>query len=169
MIDLAKGEAVDAVSIDGPTRCTPAVVGDVAYVGTEGETFFAINWREAKVLWSIKGPARAGAFRSSAAATSDVLVVGNRGKMVLGLDPKDGKQRWVYNTRSGVDSSPVIVGQRAFCATSRGRLFALTINDGKVAWTYDAGGGFESSPAVASGRLVIGNDAGTLFCFGAKK
>lgn len=168
IIDLEKGEAVAQVKIDAPTGCTPAVVGDRAFVGTEGEKFLAIDWKKQEVSWSYTNPRRQFAYRSSAAATKDVVVVGNQGKLVLALDPATGKELWIHNAGSGVESSPVIVGSRAFVGTTRGVLLALNLADGKLAWQYETGGSITGSPAVADGKLVIGNDDGDVYCFGAK-
>jgi outer membrane protein assembly factor BamB len=169
IIDLDTGKSTGGVPIDNPTGCTPAVLGDMAYVGTEGDKFFAINWRKPAVEWTYEHPERKLSYRSSAAATKDVLVVGNRGKFVVGLDPANGKALWTFNTPAAVEGSAVIVGERAFFGTARGRLYALDIKTGKPTWEYAAGGGFQSSPAVASGRLVIGSEDGIVYCFGAKE
>ncbi len=167
VIDLDKGEGVAEIPLEAPTRCTPAIVGDFAYVGTEGESFFCINWRKNEIVWTYR-PARPYAFKSSAAATEDIVVVGNHGRMVLGLDPKTGEEIWRYNTRGGIDASPVIAGSRAYVGSTRGNLFALDIKTGKKVWEYAAGGGFEASPAIAGGRLVVGSDDGIVYCFGSR-
>jgi outer membrane protein assembly factor BamB len=168
IIDLDSGKTAGSVPIGGPTGCTPAVLGDVAYFGTEGEKFFAVNWREGKVAWTYEHPERKLAYRASAAVSKDAIVVGNRGRFLVGLDPTSGKQIWIHNTRTGIDGSPVISGDRAFVGTGRGELLAVDIKTGKVTWEYEAGGGFPGSPAVAAGRLVIGSDDGVVYCFGAK-
>lgn len=168
VIDLQTGEARQSVRIEAPTGCTPAVLGDMAFVGTEGESFFGIDWKQGTVAWTYQHPTRKFAYRSSAAVTPEVVVVGNRGKMVLGLNPQDGTSRWIYNAGAAIDSSPIIVGQRAFFGAGRGSLLALDIATGARAWEYQAGGTFSASPAVAQGRLVIGNEDGTIYCFGQK-
>lgn len=167
IIHLKDGQSLARVSIEGPTGCTPAVRGDIAYVGTEGDVFFAIDHQKAEVVWRARPP-RAVSFRSSAAVTRDVVVVGNRGRAVLGLAPADGKVLWTYNAGAAVNGSPVIVGDRALVGTTRGVLVALDLARGEAVWQFQAGGSFESSPAVAAGRLVIGNTDGTVFCFGQK-
>ncbi len=174
VIDLDTGKTAGAgVPIDNPTGCTPAILGDMAYVGTEGEKFFGIDWRKASVEWTFEHPDRRLSYRSSAAVTEDVVVVGNRGKFVVGLNPKTGESLWTFNTPVAVESSPVIVRDTsgplvAFFGTTRGRLHALDIKTGKPTWEYAAGGSFTGSPAVAAGRLVIGSSDGVVYCFGAK-
>ena len=168
IIDLDKGEAVGTVEIDAPTGSTPAAAGNRVYFGTEGASFFCINWREAKIEWVVRSP-RNMPFRSSAALVDEAVIFGSRDKRVYALDPNDGHELWSFTTKSRVDSSPVIVGSRVFVGSSDGRLYALDVKTGKKVWEYEAGGDFIASPAVASGRLVIGNTDGTLYCFGAKR
>jgi outer membrane protein assembly factor BamB len=67
-----------------------------------------------------------------------------------------------------VESSPVIAGNRAFAATTAGKLYLIDLPTGETKWEYDAGGGFTASPAVVDGRIIIGNTDGTLYCFGEK-
>jgi outer membrane protein assembly factor BamB len=88
--------------------------------------------------------------------------------MVHALDAKSGSENWTFATKSGIDSSPVIVGERVFIGAGDGRLYGLNLTNGEKVFEYEAGGGgFSASPAVAEGRLVIGNNDGELFCFGA--
>jgi outer membrane protein assembly factor BamB len=167
IVDLEKGEAIGTVEIDGPTGSTPAANDKCVYFGTEGSSFYAINWREAKVAWQMN-TGRNMPLRSSGALLDDAVIFGGRDKMVYALDPADGHELWTFKTRARVDSSPVVVGQRVYVGASDGRLYALDRQSGKKVWEYEAGGDFIASPAVAGGRLVIGNTDGTLYCFGAK-
>lgn len=174
VIGLEKGESLGTVPIESPTGCTPAVVGNIAYFGTEGENFLAVDWKKLEVLWKYRHKQKRFAYRSSAAVTKHAVVVGNQGKMVIALDPATGKELWVHNTRTGIESSPVVTASAeypagvAYTGTTRGQLLGLSVKDGKLVWSYDAGGGFVGSPAVASKRLVIANTDGTVYCFGAK-
>jgi len=170
VVNLDTGEEVAAVEIQSPTGVTPAVRGEIAYFGTEGGTFFAVNWKTAVVAWDFQPPKGSQPFRSSPAVTADVVVFGGRNKRVHALDPLTGKTVWEYTTRNRVDCSPVVVGTRAFVGAADGRLVALDLKTGKVTWQYEAGGGFNGgSPAVSRGRLVIANEQGNVFCFGEKK
>lgn len=168
VVNLDNGEGVAQVELDAQTGCTPAVLGEMVFFGTEGATFFGINWREAEIKWTFHDPRRAYPIRSSAALAPGVIIFGARDKMVHGLDVESGREVWSYNAGSRVDSSPVLVENRAFVGTSRGRLIALDAKSGELVWEYDAGGGFTASPAVAAGRLVIGNEDGTMYCFGGE-
>ncbi len=168
VIDLAEGKEVASVDLEGPTGSTPAALGSLLFVGSEGKTFFGIDWQKATVAWRYTAEERAASFRSSAAVTSELVVVGSQDRLVHALDPKTGARLWTFATRGRVDGSPVIVGDRVFVGSADGRIYALDAKTGRERWRFEAGGAVVASPAVAAGRLVIGTDAGDLYCFGRK-
>jgi outer membrane protein assembly factor BamB len=174
IINVADGKQVDTVDIDGPTGSTPAMRGQRAYFGTENGTFFAIDTpkdanQKPKVAWTFHDQQRNQPIRSAAAVTDKLVVFGSQSKAIYGLDPASGQQKWKIPTRSRVDSSPVIAGNRVVAATSAGKIYLLDEAFAQIKWDYDAGGSFTASPAVVDGRIIIGNTDGTLYCFGAKK
>jgi outer membrane protein assembly factor BamB len=167
VIDLAGGRPVGEVDIEGPTLCTPAVLGGMLFVGTRENTFFGIDWQQPTVVWRYKSPKRSTEFRSSAAVTSELAIVGARDRLVHAVERKSGQGVWTFSTKGQVDSSPVVVGSRVFVGSDDGRLYALDLKTGRQLWMFEGGGSILASPAVAAGRLVIGTDDGNLYCFGA--
>jgi glucose dehydrogenase len=167
IVRLDDGQEIGSVPIDSPTGSTPAVQGDRLFFGTEDGTFFAVNWREAKVVWTAKAE-RGQSIRSSAAVTEGLAIVGARDKRVHAFHTADGSEAWFFAAQARIDSCPVVVGERVFVGSGDGRLYALDRKTGEKTWYYEAGGHFTASPAVAAGRLIIGNQDGTLYCFGEK-
>ena len=167
VVDLDTGMAAEGVKIDGPTGATPAVLGDMVYFGSEGGTFYAINWKQAEIVWS-GHEQRTQPLRSSAAVIDGLVVYGGRDKLLHAVAPGDGHKLWSFAAKGRIDSSPVIVGARVFVGAADGRLYAFDRRSGEKLWQYEAGGDFAASPAVANGRLVIGTTQGALYCFGAK-
>jgi outer membrane protein assembly factor BamB len=178
-VNVSDGKEAFTVPIDGPTGATAAIAtsatdGVRAYFGTEGGTFFAINVTAAEgqkpdVAWTYRDPRRGQPIRAAAAVTDSLVVFGGQGKAVFALDPTTGDEKWKLSTRSRVDSSPVIVGERVVAATTAGKVYLLETAKGEVKWEQDYGGGFNASPAVADGRVVLGNTDGSLYCFGSKE
>ncbi len=168
ILDVSDGKKIADVPIKAPTGSTPAALGERVFFGTEGGTFFAINWREAKVDWKFQDERKSLPFRSSAAVADDVVVFGGRDKLVRALAPDTGQVLWSFPTRGRVDSSPVLVGKRVYVGSADGRLYALDRQSGRKVWQYDAGSDFVAAPAVADEKLVIGNTDGTLYCFGKR-
>jgi outer membrane protein assembly factor BamB len=170
-VNIANGKELFTVEIDGPTGATPAMRGNRVYFGTEGGTFFAIDAnpredRKPAVAWIYRDPERGHSIRAAAAVTDDIVVYSGQGKAVYGLDAATGEEKWKLPTRTRVDSSPVIIGQRVLAATVSGKIQLLELSTGTSQWESDFGGGFSASPAVAGNRIVLGNTDGTLYCFG---
>jgi outer membrane protein assembly factor BamB len=174
IINVSDGKETHMVEIDGPTGSTPAMVGNRVFFGTEGGTFYAIDVpadqnQAPAVAWTFRDPKRGQPIRSAAAVTDHLIVYGSQGKAIYGLDPTSHEVKWQVPTRSRVESSPVIAGNRVIAATTAGKLYLLDVETGEATWEYEAGGGFTASPAVVDGRIIIGNTDGTLYCFGEKQ
>ena len=168
VVDLTTGKQAAEVPIESPTGVTPAALDDCVYFGTESGMFFAVNWKDAKVVWKDEEKGSSQPYRSSPAVQKGLVVVGSRDRRVYAFDPQTGTERWTFATKQRIDSSPVIVGDRVFVGAADGRLYALDSKSGKQLWEYQASGGFTGSPAVASGKLVIATDRGVVYCFGGK-
>jgi outer membrane protein assembly factor BamB len=174
IIDVSNGSEIQTVKIDGPTGATAAIQDNRAYFGTEGGTFFAIDipsdgTREPHVAWTFRDPRRGQPIRAAAAVTDEIVVFGSHGKAIYGLDPATGKEKWKpIATRSRIESSPVIAGERVVAATAAGKIYLIDAKSGEVKWEQEMGGSFTASPAVVDGRVVLGNGDGTLYCFGTK-
>ena len=183
VIDLTSGEEVAGVPIDGPTGSTPAVLGERLFFGTEGGSFYAIDWQNAEVAWKYGDPERAQPLRAAAAVarltindTNEdearaIAVIGGRSRKVYACDARGGDLLWDFTTGGRVDSSPVIVSDpaghlRVYIGSSDGRLYGLNLLDGTKEWEFEAGRGFIGSPAIASNRLVIASEDGVVYCLG---
>jgi outer membrane protein assembly factor BamB len=175
VIDAATGAETATIEIGGPTGTTPAVSGSLVLFGTEGGTFFAIDFLEAAVAWRKEPAANAQAYRSSAAIAGDTAIVGTRGRAVEAFTVADGSRRWRHPMQGRVDASPVVAMATggevaaarpvAIVADAKGGIAALEVASGEPAWRFDAGGGFGAGAAVAAGRVVIASDDGTVWCF----
>jgi outer membrane protein assembly factor BamB len=168
LISLEHGKEVGRVKIASPTAASPLVTKEFAYVGTYANQVQGIDWKESKVLWDYDPPEGDFPFMSSAAMGRNLIVVGGQDKRIHAIDPTTGDAKWTFLTKRRVDSSPVIVGSRAFVGSDDGNLYALDLDTGKEQWRYTVGEAITASPAVARGRLVIGAHDGFVYCFGHK-
>ena len=90
-------------------------------------------------------------------------------KHIFAFDPSTGLQQLSFGTKSGIEASPVIVGQRVFVATTAGNLYALDIKTGNQTWFFQVGFPMIAAPVVAAERFIVGDTNGTLYCFGKKR
>lgn len=171
VIDIRTGKQEKDIPLGTYLIASPAVVDNMLFVGTYASEVVAVDWQMEKTLWTYKDEAREFPYHSSAAVNSEFVVVGGRDKRLHCIDRKTGNKAWVFNTKSKVDSSPVIVGDRVFVGSDDKTIYGLRLSDGKEIWKFAADGQVSASPAVAEGCLVIGTESkqGTIYCFGAKK
>src|SRR5690606_16096467 len=127
ILDIHSGEEKKSVEIESPTGVTPAARGDHVFFGTEAGVFFCVDYQQAKEVWRFQDASRSQPIRSSPAVQDGLVVFGGRNKRVHALDAATGAERWTYQAKNRVDSSPVIVGDRVFFGAADGRLTALNL------------------------------------------
>jgi outer membrane protein assembly factor BamB len=167
VVNLLDGSIVASVPLEQPnTTSSPAVLGDRIYFGTEEGEVLCIDWKKAAIAWSAGSTANAQPFRASPAVTSEMVVIGSRGKRVVAFTPKDGKELWSFATKNRVDASPVIAGERILVGSADGRLYLLDRATGKSLWQYECQGGINSGVAIADGKVLVATEKGHVYCFG---
>jgi eukaryotic-like serine/threonine-protein kinase len=164
-IRISDGKEVFNVSSGAYTGASPALRAGSAFYGTFDNEVLGVNLADHKIAWRYEHPQRKFPFYSSAAVTSQLVVIGGRDKMVHGVTLA-GKGVWTFATRARVESSPAIAGGRVFVGSNDGRFYVLNLTDGAKLWEFDAGAPLSASPAIANGRIVIGSQDGRLYCFG---
>jgi len=172
VIDIVHGKETHEVPLgDGAYLiASPAVLGDVLYVGTHDGRFVAVDWNKQQVLWTFTDPKLPLKYHSSAAVIDEYVLVGGYDKKLHCLDRQKGNEIWNYRTRAPIESSPVVVGERVFFGSGDGGIYGVNLKDGNESWRFPAGRSIIASPAVGEKCLVIGTEGpnGTVFCFGAK-
>jgi outer membrane protein assembly factor BamB len=164
-IRISDGREVFSVSSGAYTGASPALIGGSAFYGTFDNEVLGVSLTDRKISWRYQHPQRQFPFYSSAAVTSERVILGGRDKLVHGLTLA-GKSTWTLATRARVESSPAIAGGRVFVGSNDGRFYVLNAANGAKLWEFDAGAPLSASPAIANGRIVIGSQDGRLYCFG---
>ena len=168
LIRVRDGEVLGKIALGGYVGASPAVRGGWAFVGTFENQVLGVDLKHGKIGWTYEHPDKKFPYYSSAALSSDIVVVGGRDRMIHALKASDGTSVWSFEAGAKVDASPVIVGQRVLAATTGGDILALGLRQGDLLWRYETGSSIIASPSVASGRLVIGTAAGHVLAFGGK-
>jgi len=164
VVDLAKGEMDLRVPLEGPTGNAAAVLGEMAYVGTENGRFIGINWKTAKVVWVFQEFSAPTSIRTSAAVTPEIVVFGARDGKIRALRPNTGQLVWSFSARRKIDSSPVLLSDRVVFGSDDGRLYIVDATSGNLVTEYDLGAAVVSGPAVISNAMVVGTMQGELIC-----
>ena len=93
VINIVSGKEVSEVPLGEGAYliASPAVLGDVLYVGTHDGRVVAVDWRKQKIIWTFTDPNHALEYRSSAAVTDKFVILGGYDKDLHCLDRQDGK------------------------------------------------------------------------------
>ena len=161
VVNLDTGKRVCRISLDAPTGATPLLSGDLAFVGTEGNEFLGIDWKQEKVIWRF--PMRQGA-RAPAAYREGTLIFGGMDRTVYALNAKTGEERWRFNTRGRIEGGAVIVGDKVYVPSNDSSLYVLNFQSGRLIESIELTGRLSTSPAVVANRIVIATDEGVLTC-----
>lgn len=170
VIDLETGEQKSDIPLESYLIASPAVLGEMLYVGTYAGEVLAVNWKNETIQWRYRDPVRDQPYHASAAVTDKLVVVGGRDEQLHAIDRLTGERVWVFAARGQIDSSPVIAGDRVFFGSLDRNVYAVALQDGKQVWKYNAGQRITAGPAVGENVLVVGTEGtdGLLLCFGAK-
>ncbi|WP_397570705.1 PQQ-binding-like beta-propeller repeat protein [Schlesneria sp. T3-172] len=169
-IEIETGKQRADLRLETYLIASPAVVGDILYVGTFASEVVAVDWKKQEVIWRYRPGNGDAPFHSSAAVTEKLVVVGGRDKLVHAIDRITGKKAWTFPTRAKVDSSPTVAGDRVFIGSNDGNLYEISLQDGTERWKFNAGKPISAAPAIGEGVLVIGSESrdGKVYCFGKK-
>jgi outer membrane protein assembly factor BamB len=70
---------------------------------------------------------------------------------------------WKFKTNGRVISSPAVVGDVVYIASTDGSLYAVNRADGSQKWKFDSKGPIASSPAVAGGVVIVSSVDGLIY------
>jgi len=75
------------------------------------------------------------------------------------------KEKWAYQTRGQISSSPAVVGGVVYVGSADGNVYALDATSGAKKWAYRTGSPIDPSPAVAGGVVYVGSSNMNMYAF----
>jgi len=133
---------------------SPAVAGDVVYIGSSDGNVYALNGSTGSMVWTY---ATGGEVRSSPAVVAGTVYVGSMDNRVYALSASTGSLIWSYVTGNDTDSSPAVVGGVVYIGSLDDSVYALNAANGSMLWSYTTGSVVVSSPAVVNGVVYVGS------------
>jgi len=166
VIDLQTGKEFRDMPLESFLIASPAIVGDLLYVGTHTGLIVCVDWRKGEFVWKYEGP-RKMPFHASASVTDDLVIVGGHDKHVHAVDRSTGTMKWTFPTRAKIESSGAVVDRRFFVGSNDGNLYGISLDTGKEVWKHNGGRGISAGVAIGEGSLIVGEDQqnGRLLCF----
>src|SRR5690606_20676211 len=158
VINIETGTQVADIPMESFLIASPAVIGDMLYVGTYASEVVALDWTTKTFVWRFKDDKQEFPYHGSAVATDEKIIVGGRDKKMHCIDRASGKELWNFTCKAAIDSSPALVDQRVFFGSSDGNLYSVDANTGKELWKFTAGRDITAGPAIGENCLVVGSE-----------
>ncbi len=106
----------------GQIDSSPAVTGDVVYVGSADGNVYALDAVSGAKKWAFR---TGNNVASSPAVVGGVVYVGSADGNVYALDAASGAKKWTYRTGNPVLSSPAVTGGVVYVVSTDGNVYAL--------------------------------------------
>ncbi len=145
----------------GPVVSSPAILGDVVYVGSADGYIYALNASNSNKLWSYQIGTPNGVY-SSPAIANGVLYLSSLNTL-FALNASSGSQIWnstvdytiEYSASSAVVNGIIYIG--SISGDGHGNSYAFNATNGDVLWNFRSELPITTSPAVANGIVYVGS------------
>lgn len=157
---------------NGDVISSPAVAGNVVYVGSGDGKLYALDRLTGGKLWGYDAHS---AVSSSPAVSSGSAFFGTHDGNFFALDARTGALRWRVATGTVIPfpwghesgdrytSSPTVVGKVVVFGAGDGNVYAVDVATGNVRWRARTEGRVRASPAVANGTVYVGSFDGRVY------
>ncbi len=148
-----------------PVHTTPAVDGDLVFVGSDGQPrdegrVRALDIESGQVIWQFPPADQApiGNIFGGLVVQDGVLYFGSVDQ-VYALEAETGAKLWSVPVGGRVWSTPLLVEGKLYVSTLNHKLVVLDLaNEGQVAWTFDQSkGALVGSPVSNDDTLYVGS------------
>ena len=147
------------IELPGVALGTPAIVGDLVFVSTDGGDIVALDANSGDTKWKrdIGSPSD-----SAPAVAGDLVYLGTRDHRVLALNRVSGQPVWERDVGNIVLGSPIVSNGTLYIGSTNGELTALDAATGAFRWSAEANGWVVSHP-VTDGSVVAAASLGERF------
>ncbi|MGA2385177.1 MAG: PQQ-binding-like beta-propeller repeat protein [Candidatus Bathyarchaeia archaeon] len=121
-LNASTGNEIWSCTLDGGVFSSPAVVGDVLYVGGSYGNVYALNASTGGQIWSFFA---GNSVWSSPAVADGIVYIGSENSNVYALNASTGSPIWNYQTNAVVDSSPAVADGVVYIGSDDGNVYAF--------------------------------------------
>jgi outer membrane protein assembly factor BamB len=137
-VNAADGRELWKRRTGGPVPSTPAVAGDIVYVGSYDGKFYALDAKTGETRWKFS-------------------TGGERRFEAKGLHGQQPKNQTIADAFDVFLSSPVVGGGSVYFGSGDGHVYSLDAASGALNWKFRTGDVVHASPAYADGVVYFGS------------
>jgi outer membrane protein assembly factor BamB/tRNA A-37 threonylcarbamoyl transferase component Bud32 len=155
---IAPQEGVESIwrfSCKEEVRSSPAIAGEVVYIGSYDKNLYAINAKTGALIWKYSTE---GGICSSPCVWRDKVIFGSEDRILYSIYTKTGRIVWSCPTQDRIRSSPRVEYEHIFFGSDDHNLYTVRAENGRVVWKFKAMLPIRSSPFVADEVVYFGSD-----------
>lgn len=167
------------VATGGPVLARPTIVDADLYVPSDDGLLWKLDAASGKKIWTAdvhgasvkrdlphKGDSKYDYLASAATIDEGTVYVGSADGKLYALDAASGAEKWKFETKGIVRSTPAIAGGLVVFGSNDGSIYAVNMR-GELAWKKATGEAVTPSPLVHDGRVYIGSRSADVFALDA--
>ena len=138
---------------------TPAVSGDLVYVGGYNGKIYAFSTSSGVLRWIYPREGSLQSIAGGPVVASGKVYIGCSDGKVYALDADTGDKKWEFETGDKIWSTPAIDGDTLYIGSFDNKLYALDAGTGKEKWEkpFETQGAVASTPVVSDNTVYFGS------------
>ena len=138
---------------------TPAVAGDLVYIGGYNGKIYAFNSSSLQKRWVYPVEGNLEPIVGGLTVALGKVYFGCSDGKVYALDAATGNWEWEFETGDKIWSTPAIEGDTLFVASFDNKLYALNATNGEERWEkpFETEGAIVSTPLVYNNTIYLGS------------
>ena len=101
---------------------TPAVSGEMLYIGSFSGNLFALDQTTGEEMWTFRADS---AILASPAVAGQTVYIGDKEGRLYAVDALTGEQQWTFQAKGRIDASPAFANGVVFITSWDGNLYAV--------------------------------------------
>jgi len=138
---------------------TPAVAGDLVYVGGYNGTIYAVNSSSGALRWVYPRQGNLQPIVGGPVVSQGKVYISCSDGKVYALDAAEGYKEWEFQTGDKIWATPTVDGDTLYIGSFDKKLYALDTADGNKKWEFEieGEGAITSTALVYNGTVYIGS------------
>ncbi len=136
---------------------TPAVSGDLVYIGGYNGKIYAFTTSSLATRWVYPREGNLEPIVGGLVVSQGKIYFGCSDSKVYALDAATGDKLWEFETGDKIWATPAISDGILFIGSFDNKLYALNAADGSLKWAFETGGAIISTPLVYNSLVYIGS------------
>jgi len=166
-LDAATGDEVgEPFQTGDKIWTTPAIDGDILYVGSFDKKLYALNTADGSQKWQFEA---GGAISSTPLVYDDTIYVGSFDGHVYAVNAVDGSLKWQSEVEatSWFWAKPLAYNNVIYAPCLDGKVYLMDAeNGGEVAGAVDLASPISSSPVMVGDKIVVASQEGKVYFLG---